>query len=46
MNIAANTGFPHMNIRNYIQQVRAQESFTELQSYVNYLLMVKLMIGQ
>ena len=27
MNIAANTGFPHMNIRNYIQQVRAQEKF-------------------
>ena len=36
----------HMNTRNYIQHVHPQESFMELQSYINYPLMVKLMIYQ
>ena len=35
-----------MKRRNYIQQVHPQESFMELQSYINYLLMVQLMIYQ
>ena len=35
-----------MNTRNDIQQVHPQEGFMELQSYINYLLMVKLIIYQ
>ena len=38
--------FPHINTRNYIQQYHALESFMELESYINYLLMVKLIIYQ
>ena len=41
-----NHEFRHMNTRNYIQQVHVQESFMELQSYINSLLMGKLVIYQ
>ena len=37
---------PHMSTRNYIQQLYANGSFMELQSYINFLLMGKSMIYQ